>query len=146
MKQFEQVLFFKQKTAYEMRISDCSSDVCSSDLTTLRAQPHRIIVNLHRKFAGGRENEGAWLVRIVAFGTRMRQQVIHRREQQRGGFAGPGLGLASEIFAVQGLRERLCPERPAVAVAKTRESGLTSAERGVGKAWCSAGRSWLAAD
>src|SRR3546814_16498652 len=26
--------FFKQKTAYEMRISDWSSDVCSSDLTT----------------------------------------------------------------------------------------------------------------
>src|SRR3546814_7090616 len=29
-------LFFKQKTAYEMRISDWSSDVCSSDLTALR--------------------------------------------------------------------------------------------------------------
>src|SRR3546814_3396921 len=27
--------FFKQKTAYEMRISDWSSDVCSSDLTKL---------------------------------------------------------------------------------------------------------------
>src|SRR3546814_7783391 len=27
--------FFKQKTAYEMRISDWSSDVCSSDLKTL---------------------------------------------------------------------------------------------------------------
>src|SRR3546814_3486109 len=27
-------LFFKQKTAYEMRISDWSSDVCSSDLFT----------------------------------------------------------------------------------------------------------------
>src|SRR3546814_628517 len=27
--------FFKQKTAYEMRISDWSSDVCSSDLTAL---------------------------------------------------------------------------------------------------------------
>src|SRR3546814_10487397 len=27
--------FFKQKTAYEMRISDWSSDVCSSDLHTL---------------------------------------------------------------------------------------------------------------
>src|SRR3546814_3590507 len=26
-------VFFKQKTAYEMRISDWSSDVCSSDLT-----------------------------------------------------------------------------------------------------------------
>src|SRR3546814_4318968 len=27
--------FFKQKTAYEMRISDWSSDVCSSDLTAM---------------------------------------------------------------------------------------------------------------
>src|SRR3546814_18274281 len=30
------LFFFKQKTAYEMRISDWSSDVCSSDLLTLR--------------------------------------------------------------------------------------------------------------
>src|SRR3546814_5925988 len=29
------VFFFKQKTAYEMRISDWSSDVCSSDLCWL---------------------------------------------------------------------------------------------------------------
>src|SRR3546814_1678787 len=29
---------FKQKTAYEMRISDWSSDVCSSDLRHLNAQ------------------------------------------------------------------------------------------------------------
>src|SRR3546814_8769648 len=29
--------FFKQKTAYEMRISDWSSDVCSSDLVLLVA-------------------------------------------------------------------------------------------------------------
>src|SRR3546814_2546116 len=29
-------VFFKQKTAYEMRISDWSSDVCSSDLPALR--------------------------------------------------------------------------------------------------------------
>src|SRR3546814_9816319 len=29
------VFFFKQKTAYEMRISDWSSDVCSSDLPWL---------------------------------------------------------------------------------------------------------------
>src|SRR3546814_1291839 len=31
--------FFKQKTAYEMRISDWSSDVCSSDLGTTRPTP-----------------------------------------------------------------------------------------------------------
>src|SRR3546814_19222428 len=29
------VFFFKQKTAYEMRISDWSSDVCSSDLSSV---------------------------------------------------------------------------------------------------------------
>src|SRR3546814_8343130 len=29
------IFFFKQKTAYEMRISDWSSDVCSSDLLSL---------------------------------------------------------------------------------------------------------------
>src|SRR3546814_5612222 len=32
------VFFFKQKTAYEMRISDWSSDVCSSDLLHRSAQ------------------------------------------------------------------------------------------------------------
>src|SRR3546814_17749155 len=31
---------FKQKTAYEMRISDWSSDVCSSDLLALPSVPH----------------------------------------------------------------------------------------------------------
>src|SRR3546814_1775981 len=39
--------FFKQKTAYEMRISDWSSDVCSSDLapwslTTRLTEPRRV--------------------------------------------------------------------------------------------------------
>src|SRR3546814_16974273 len=33
------VFFFKQKTAYEMRISDWSSDVCSSDLDDLANNP-----------------------------------------------------------------------------------------------------------
>src|SRR3546814_10347848 len=32
------VLFFKQKTAYDMRISDWSSDVCSSDLEAIPRQ------------------------------------------------------------------------------------------------------------
>src|SRR3546814_9718377 len=33
--------FFKQKTAYEMRISDWSSDVCSSDLRQQLLEHHR---------------------------------------------------------------------------------------------------------
>src|SRR3546814_10072002 len=32
------MFFFKQKTAYEMRISDWSSDVCSSDLAQERGE------------------------------------------------------------------------------------------------------------
>src|SRR3546814_8418250 len=36
------IFFFKQKTAYEMRISDGSSDVCSSDLDACigNSRPH----------------------------------------------------------------------------------------------------------
>src|SRR3546814_10613137 len=40
------LFFFKQKTAYEMRISDWSSDVCSSDLAqALRAMAARLQQN-----------------------------------------------------------------------------------------------------
>src|SRR3546814_2916430 len=45
------VFFFKQKTAYEMRISDWSSDVCSSDLLPLGTQ-------LQGAAALGREHRG----------------------------------------------------------------------------------------
>src|SRR3546814_3397250 len=37
------VFFFKQKTAYEMRISDWSSDVCSSDLAEHSRGDHSVI-------------------------------------------------------------------------------------------------------
>src|SRR3546814_4984109 len=39
------VCFFKQKTAYEMRISDWSSDVCSSDLEEAgqRQPPEQVV-------------------------------------------------------------------------------------------------------
>src|SRR3546814_1178886 len=57
------VFFFKQKTAYEMRISDWSSDVCSSDLGARGRDQHRIALRrigggaperLHRRIAVGR--------------------------------------------------------------------------------------------
>src|SRR3546814_10345686 len=38
------VFFFKQKTAYELRISDWSSDVCSSDLFSIDNET-RLTVN-----------------------------------------------------------------------------------------------------
>src|SRR3546814_19480042 len=39
--------FFKQKTAYELRISDWSSDVCSSDLTAPGLKPCSAIAIRH---------------------------------------------------------------------------------------------------
>src|SRR3546814_3665758 len=41
--------FFKQKTAYEMRISDWSSDVCSSDLVQKRIADRREFPIDHRR-------------------------------------------------------------------------------------------------
>src|SRR3546814_3021443 len=41
------VFFFKQKTAYEMRISDWSSDVCSSDLAIVDETQCRVDHFLH---------------------------------------------------------------------------------------------------
>src|SRR3546814_10871662 len=40
------MFFFKQKTAYEMRISDWSSDVCSSDLPVSQMMESRSIMRL----------------------------------------------------------------------------------------------------
>src|SRR3546814_5839973 len=46
--------FFKQKTAYEMRISDWSSDVCSSDLKL----PARV-------YSGMKQNEGTFWTFVI---------------------------------------------------------------------------------
>src|SRR3546814_5801705 len=48
------VFFFKQKTAYELRISDWSSDVCSSDLKLRHARRQAVV-----------ERRAAIAVRIV---------------------------------------------------------------------------------
>src|SRR3546814_9354039 len=46
------IFFFKQKTAYEMRISDWSSDVCSSDLLFVEHRRRRPLeaVEYHHQF------------------------------------------------------------------------------------------------
>src|SRR3546814_20696770 len=50
------VFFFKQKTAYEMRISDWSSDVCSSDLCEAEGLVYRgTRVIVRRSYRGGCE-------------------------------------------------------------------------------------------
>src|SRR3546814_5786304 len=49
--------FFKQKTAYELRISDWSSDVCSSDLRR-RGYAYRIHVVAEQLRVGRRLDDG----------------------------------------------------------------------------------------
>src|SRR3546814_7106716 len=46
------VFFFKQKTAYEMRTSDWSSDVCSSDLLELSPDPSRDVILIAFRLTG----------------------------------------------------------------------------------------------
>src|SRR3546814_3554362 len=60
--------FFKQKTAYEMRISDWSSDVCSSDLwrdggDLGPARPHRQCRDRRRRT--GRDAGEPWRARLA---------------------------------------------------------------------------------
>src|SRR3546814_10795998 len=65
------VFFFKQKTAYEMRISDWGSDVCSSDL-----DPHQL--SLHHRVG----------VAVLPIGVDARCGEHHDQadgQQQRGG-------------------------------------------------------------
>src|SRR3546814_12323726 len=74
------VVFFKQKTAYEMRISDWSSDVCSSDLAT-------------RYWLGGRAGTAIREKELVA-GTITRGRGARRSPCQcrRGASLPPGSG------------------------------------------------------
>src|SRR3546814_9205693 len=87
----EYVFFFKQKTAYEMRISDWSSDVCSSDLSHPQdaghGQPGVVVENRARNAAEEGEGrhmaiaEGLADLRRIGFdkaGIRVRQ--VHGKE------------------------------------------------------------------
>src|SRR3546814_7420359 len=66
---------FKQKTAYEMRISDWSSDVCSSDLGGVdAARPH--------------------LVAVFAADADAEHQATGRPQRQRGDLAGDHHGMS----------------------------------------------------
>src|SRR3546814_16989009 len=75
-------VFFKQKTAYEMRISDWSSDVCSSDLRGV-AEVRKSAI--HRGLQGTRRAQRAPPPR--------RRSEIARRDRRVGGqsCAGPRL-------------------------------------------------------
>src|SRR3546814_6940901 len=75
------VVFFKQKTAYEMRISDWSSDVCSSDLIGIAEAPtgveHELLAVVQKQAA-----VGAAPARIA--GREMLADITQRQRAEQG--------------------------------------------------------------
>src|SRR3546814_14051932 len=57
--------FFKQKTAYEMRISDWSSDVCSSDLASATGRSRIPADGSEALFFGSSPNSGEGFLLLV---------------------------------------------------------------------------------
>src|SRR3546814_6920683 len=103
------MFFFKQKTAYEMRISDWSSDVCSSDLLAITIGRHR-----QQEFL----MKGQLLEAVIAQAVRDIGNVrlaFLARAAQRAGLAQVGIPLLDgdvgmpedEIGRASG-RERVC--------------------------------------
>src|SRR3546814_10730829 len=96
--------FFKQKTAYEMRISDWSSDVCSSDLLRDRPEPGIVRLTLNRPKAYNSLSTGLMAALQAELDTiradRSVKAVII-------GAAGPGFCAGHEIGRAS-CRERVC--------------------------------------
>src|SRR3546814_16241230 len=123
--------FFKQKTAYEMRISDWSSDVCSSDLhsrlplhliQTHRAAPTEEISVFFQGYVPARRREDgrcpSSLIKSRAFADR---QWLGTRNNSYNGYSmapavgrypeNPPKGLAHEHATPPELPGRRCTNR-----------------------------------
>src|SRR3546814_5675032 len=103
---FLRFLFFKQKTAYEMRISDWSSDVCSSDLEGPRIV--FLVAGLGVAAADmleGGGNEGFGVRRRVD-----REAVGRVRRHLELGHRGQAVGVANPLDQIgrASCRERVC--------------------------------------
>src|SRR3546814_7853223 len=88
------VFFFKQKTAYEMRISDWSSDVCSSDLQALPQKEMQIL----RELTGSDPDADTLLRPALAIA---RRRVVVKRPSH-----APFLAGREPAFQLQGPQAR----------------------------------------
>src|SRR3546814_5439101 len=88
------LFFFKQKTAYEMRISDWSSDVCSSDLPMALQQHHANRRPPVRR--RGRERHRVRIIRLA--GARFVEPGIEQ---------GEGIGVRHAPLIMRRSEERL---------------------------------------
>src|SRR3546814_4142230 len=96
---------FKQKTAYELRISDWSSDVCSSDLVTY-AQNNRETIQGLIGLRGDITPAIGWDA-YYQYG-RSKESIVVKGDGTRSAFAG--LVNTTDIFEIgrASCRERVC--------------------------------------
>src|SRR3546814_7307991 len=92
--------FFKQKTAYEMRISDWSSDVCSSDLDDRRPAGHIFAAS---RAAACDHHLRARMADGEAFARLTGGEKLARRCPVQNGVADNGVLLAFQRAAHHGL-------------------------------------------
>src|SRR3546814_19688560 len=84
------MFFFKQRTAYEMRISDWSSDVCSSDLwgTVIeRGWPSQSWLTFRQALAAGGAVRKGERGTTVVYADRFTPEAEKERARQTGGDA-----------------------------------------------------------
>src|SRR3546814_17231753 len=126
--------FFKQKTAYEMRISDWSSDVCSSDLPRRNfasLQYSCRVAQVGQARVGARADEGAVDRDVLKRSVRRKVHISHRADRVGAAVGGQVFGTGNR----SGGRERLGgagspapPERTGDAAGRARhlqKSGRT---------------------
>src|SRR3546814_7146522 len=114
------VFFFKLNTAYEMRISDWSSDVCSSGLVQAVGIAHVADEVAQRRVGVGRQADAHLeLLQLVAREDDDAARLIaleHRADEllpERAGAAGHQDGLAVQVYVVgAGKGVRICSCHP----------------------------------
>src|SRR3546814_7415029 len=97
--------FFKQKTAYELRISDWSSDVCSSDLQILIGGIGAQLAVGRHQGVGNQRPVGVAKAGAVGLGE-VRRQVLDRLPENR--FFGIVGDQRVEQIGRASCRERVC--------------------------------------
>src|SRR3546814_12693210 len=70
-------VLFKEKTVYEMRISDWSSDVCSSDLRTAGELRRRHSDRAHRRSSPARRETWSGIRRVSSLPVPLADEVVH---------------------------------------------------------------------
>src|SRR3546814_10684034 len=140
--------FFKQKTAYEMRISDWSSDVCSSDLVDRDVHPvgripdnaQRVLGRLFRTqafglFAVGVDLVAASRVAQVDVGLAVEgagSRIDHRVGRERSFLGDDVQGRGNEAAAHGATQGQAVDRGPRSAELR----GEVGGEVAIGREWC----------